>query len=189
MNKLGLRDALQGGAIAGAATVPMNMMAGQGLGQSLINGILAGAGAGLGGTVGYMATPAGMSNTIPAAAAGMAGLYGGTTLGNQVGSDRNERAVSALGQRLYTEQLANDEAALYAAMDAELIRQALEMLPDSKREKLNESFALTQAQLQPQIQMVQSSYLPSEQMPNEKEMMLAQQVLDAAIANGQIQVV
>lgn len=116
-----------------AASVPVSLVSGQGLGQTAINALGTGLGAGVGHGLGGIM---GGSNY-----GALAGAVGGNVLANVMGTDRNESNINALGK--YGAFSDADSNGLNVVMDAQNLTmdQLLQMLPKSKQD---EAMALVQ---------------------------------------------
>lgn len=176
--------ALVGGLLGAGLTVPMNLLSGQGIQQALINGSLAGVAGALGSGVGYAAGGTG----TPVVLGTSAGMLAGNLMGNQFGLDRNERGFETLGQ------LYNDEIKLRqimeanGALDLAMAKEAISMLPETKRNQLLELAAPRVAETEQVTSQLFGEMTPVEQLPTERELRMAQALLDNAIATGAVQV-
>lgn len=172
--------ALGGG--AAVLTLPMNLIAGQGLQQALINSGLAGVASAVGGGAAYAIDPS------TAGIGGAVGMMGGNIVGNQIGLDRNEQGMATVGTMLNDEQIMRQIMQDQAAAAQYIADTAVGMLPDSKREKLMETVGPVAAQVSAETDMLLNKLTPQEQLPTERELRMAQALLDNAIATGAVQV-
>lgn len=184
MNRF-MTDAVAGGIGGAALTLPMNLIAGQGLQQALINSGLAGVAAAVGGGVGGGIPGAGQAGSGVGSTAGM---LVGNALGNQLGMDRNEQAIAALGTSLYDTQLNQEQQYLQQAIADQAIQEALQLLSSTKREKFNEAMGNAVLQIQPGMMAIEGNRLPVEQMPTNEELLMAQAVLQSTLNNPQVRI-
>lgn len=157
---------------SGAASIPVSLVSGQGLGQTAINVLATGAGAGIG-------TPVGGNYGA------LGGAVAGNVLANVFGTDRNERNYDDLSK--YGAAANAEIAGMTAVLDGQnaSVGQLLDMLPKSKQEAAlamlqNNTAAADQARMQ-----------IADSLPeiNEESMRRANDIIQRIIASQQQPVV
>ena len=120
-NNMDINTLLRNVIASGAASIPVSLVSGQGLGQTAINALATGAGAGIG-------TP------IAGSYGALGGAISGNVLANLMGTDRNERNYDDLSN--YGVVANADRDGMMAILDSQntSVGQLLEMLPKSKQE-------------------------------------------------------
>lgn len=131
------------GLITGAASIPVSLMSGQGIGQAIINAI----GTGVGGAAGSMVPGGGLTSTVGGAAIG-------NVLANMLGTDRNERLIDNLGNEYLRADIAGQ-----VITDENVLRnlsyaKAYDMLPQTKQSKLAEELTPLYTEQEAQRQML-----------------------------------
>jgi hypothetical protein len=107
---------------SGAASIPVSLVSGQGLGQTAINALATGAGAGIG-------TP------IAGSYGALGGAIGGNVLANVFGTDRNESNINTLASQSINDQIAMEGMMAYNDAIKNVAKQTYDMLPQSKQEQ------------------------------------------------------
>lgn len=107
---------------SGAASVPVSLVSGQGLGQTAINALATGVGAGIG-------TP------IAGSYGALGGAIGGNVLANLMGTDRNESSINTLASQSVNDQIAMEGLMAYNDAMKNVAKQTYDMLPQSKQEQ------------------------------------------------------
>jgi hypothetical protein len=106
---------------SGAASIPVSLVSGQGVGQTAINALGTGLGAGVG-SIGNNYTALG-------------GAIGGNVLANVLGTDRNESNIDALGKYGAYATVRNSAISPVLGTYDQTVNQLVQMMPKSKQDE------------------------------------------------------